>query len=78
MLKLDFSAAGAFDGAIAGFTGYDKIDLAEIAGARATVACAASGVGTGATLTVSDGTHTAGLALLGQYAAAGHFANGGR
>jgi hypothetical protein len=56
MLKLDLSAAGAFDGTIAG--------------ARATVAYAANGVGTGGTLTVSDGTHTASLALLGQYAAA--------
>jgi hypothetical protein len=74
MLRLDLSAAGAFDGTIAGFTGYDKIDLADIAGARATVAYAANGVGTGGTLTVSDGTHTASLALLGQYAAAGHFA----
>jgi len=74
MLKLDLSAAAAFDGTIAGFTGYDKIDLADIAGPRATVAYAANGAGTGGTLTVSDGTHTASLARLGQYAAAGDFA----
>jgi len=30
-----------------------------------------NGNGTGGTLAVSDGTHTASLALLGQYAAAG-------
>jgi len=80
MLRLDQS--GAFTGTIAGFDAGDGLDLADIAcGANETLGFAANPNGSGGTLTVSDGTHTASLALLGQYAAAGFTtavdANGG-
>jgi hypothetical protein len=70
-LKLD--QAGAFTGRVAGFTGRDAIDLADIVGDQATVGYAADGTGAGGTLILSDHTHTASLALLGQYAAAADF-----
>jgi len=69
-LKLDQSAA--FTGTVAGFAAGDFFDLADIGfGAGTTLSYAADASGTSGTLTVSDGTHTANLALLGQYAAAG-------
>jgi Tryptophan-rich Synechocystis species C-terminal domain len=67
-LTIDHSAS--FSGTIAGqlATG-DKIDLADItAGANATIAY--SGNNSPGTLTVSDGTHTASMALLGNYSLA--------
>ena len=67
-LKLDQS--GGFTGTVAGFTGYDAIDLADIVGDQATVGYMANADGMGGMLTLSDGTHSASLALLGQYAAA--------
>ena len=68
-LKLD--QAGGFSGTVAGFTGYDAIDLADLVDGQAmTLGYAANADGTGGTLTLSDGTHIASLALLGQYAAA--------
>jgi trimeric autotransporter adhesin len=71
-LKLDQS--GAFTGTVGGFTGYAAIDLADIVDANATLGYAANANGTGGVLTLSDGAHTASLALLGQYAAAADFA----
>ena len=69
-LKLDQSAA--FTGSVAGFAAGDAIDLADIAfGATTTLGYAANAGGSGGVLQVSDGTHTANLALLGQYTAAG-------
>jgi len=69
-LRLDQSAA--FTGTIAGLGGGNALDLGDIAaGANATLGFAANASGSGGTLTVSDGAHTASLALLGQYAAAG-------
>jgi hypothetical protein len=68
--RLDQSQA--FSGTVTGFGAGDAIDLKDIGfGASTTLAYAANAAGTGGTLTVSDGTHTASLALLGQYAAAG-------
>jgi large repetitive protein len=70
LLKLDQS--GSFTGTVSGLTAGDGLDLTDISfGAGATLGYAAIGVGTGGTLTVSDGMHTTSLALLGQYAAAG-------
>ena len=63
-LKLDASAA--FTGVISGFSNLDHLDLADIA-STATVSYAASADGSGGVLTVSDGTHSANLALVGQY-----------
>jgi hypothetical protein len=67
-LKLDSSAA--FTGVISGFGESDHIDLADIAGG-ATASYLANAAGSGGVLTVSDGTHTANLALSGQYDPAG-------
>jgi hypothetical protein len=69
-LKLDQSAS--FAGAISGFGAGDRIDIADIAfDSQTTLAFSESSTGTGGTLTVSDGTHSAELTLMGQYAAAG-------
>jgi hypothetical protein len=64
-LKIDNSAS--FGGTIAGqLASGDVIDLADVtAGANATIAY--SGNKSPGTLTVSDGTHTANIALLGNY-----------
>jgi hypothetical protein len=52
----------------------DGIDLPDIAfGAQTTLAYSENAVGTGCTLTVSDGRHAASIALLGNYIA-GSFA----
>ena len=68
-LKLD--ASSLFTGEVTGFTGQDQLDLADIAfGSNTTLGYAANNNNTGGTLTVSDGTHTANIALLGQYMAA--------
>jgi ELWxxDGT repeat protein len=67
-LQLDHSAS--FNGEIIGFTGTDKIDLRDIAyGAGTTLGYSANPDNSGGILTVSDGTTTAALALLGQYSA---------
>jgi large repetitive protein len=69
LLALDRSLD--FKGSIAEFGGLDSIDLGDIAfGAGSTLGYAADGTGAGGTLSVGDGTHTAGIALLGQYIAA--------
>ncbi len=69
-LKLD--DGDAFTGAISGFDGNDQLDLADIDfGLIATMTYAANQDGTGGTLTVSDGTDTANITLLGQYTADG-------
>src|SRR5207248_3897458 len=68
-LRLD--ASGSFSGTVAGFAMGDAMDLCDLVfGSNETVAYQANAAGTGGTLTVSDGAHTATLALLGQYAAA--------
>ena len=68
-LKIDHAAD--FSGAVAGFDGNDVLDLADLAfGSNTTLGYAANSNNTGGTLTVSDGTHTANIALLGQYTAA--------
>jgi len=61
--------APAFHGSITGFRGHDRIDLADIAfGADTTLAYTSTGHRVG-TLTVSDGTNTANITLLGHYMA---------
>jgi choice-of-anchor A domain-containing protein len=67
-LELDNSAL--FTGHIAGFGGQDGIDLADIGfGTQTTLAYLQNQTNTSGVLTVSDGAHTANLALLGQYMA---------
>ena len=68
ILKLDDSLH--FNGKIAGFALPDQLDLADIAfGANTTLGFSEAGNNTSGTLTVSDGTHTANILLLGQYVA---------
>ena len=68
--SLILDASSQFTGTIAGLNSsepFNKIDLADIAfGSNTTVAYLASSADTG-TLTVSDGTNTANIAILGQY-----------
>jgi hypothetical protein len=69
-LKLDQSSS--FTGSVSGFAAGDTLDLADIAfGANTTLGYSANADGTGGTLSVSDGTHSASIALFGQYSAAG-------
>jgi hypothetical protein len=57
---------------VSGLAGGDQLDLADIGfGANVSLGYSANDSGTGGTLTVSDGAHTASIALLGQFAAAG-------
>ena len=65
-LKLDNSAS--FTGTVAGLTAQDKIDFADISSATVQQPTF-SGNASGGTLTVTDGTHTANVALLGNYLA---------
>jgi hypothetical protein len=65
-LKLDTSAS--FTGTVAGLTGQDTIDFADINFANAQQP-SFSGNASGGMLSVTDGTHTANIALLGNYIA---------
>ena len=63
-LKLDASLA--FTGEISGLAGSDAIDLADVSyGVQTQVTFL--GNATGGTLTISDGVHTANIALQGDY-----------
>ncbi|WP_246159109.1 calcium-binding protein [Reyranella soli] len=67
---LKINHAADFHGTVAGFDGNDVLDLADLAfGGSTTLGYAGNSSGTGGTLTASDGTHMATIALLGQYAA---------
>jgi hypothetical protein len=69
---LEIDDSQDFTGQIAAFGSGDQLRLTDIAfGSQTSLAFTADATGTGGTLTVTDGTHTASLALLGQYAAAG-------
>jgi hypothetical protein len=66
ILKLD--ASSSCTGTVAGMSGQDTIDFADIN--PTTVGQPSySGTSSGGTLTVTDGTHTANIALLGNYLA---------
>jgi Tryptophan-rich Synechocystis species C-terminal domain len=66
ILQLDRSAS--FSGTVAGMTGQDTLDLRDIS--FATIQSPTYlGTSTGGTLSVSDGTHNAEIALLGNYLA---------
>ena len=61
-----------FSGIVSGFNADDHMDLVDVAfGAGTSVSYAANQEGTGGTLSVTDGVHTANVALLGQYSADG-------
>jgi hypothetical protein len=65
-LKLDNSAS--FAGTVAGMTGHDTIDFADI-GPNNVQQPSYSGTPESGTLTVTDGLHSANIALLGNYLA---------
>jgi hypothetical protein len=68
MLLLD--AGNTFSGTVAGFGEPDYIDFGGIAfTSGTTISFTEAANNTSGTLVVSDGTHTAQLTLLGQYAA---------
>src|SRR5665647_2515661 len=65
-VKLD--ASSTFSGSITGLNLDDVLDLGNVLFSdQTTVNYSANLNGTGGTLTVSDGTHTSNVALLGQY-----------
>jgi len=65
-LKLDHPAD--FSGILTGFDIDDVLDLSGILGANATLSYAENAQGTGGTLSVTDGAHTANIAFSGQHA----------
>jgi hypothetical protein len=74
LLRLD--AATAFSGSVGGLSSDDRIDLGDVAFGGNSVVYQANDLGTGGTLSIGDGTHTAHIALDGQYVAAGLQADG--
>jgi hypothetical protein len=72
-LELDNSSS--FSGTVAGMSGQDKIDFADINFATVKTPTY-SGDRSGGTLTLTDGTHTANIALLGNYLASTFVASG--
>jgi hypothetical protein len=69
--SLQLDASQSFTGTVTGFGGQDQIDLADIAfGTETTLGFGVAYDNSHGTLSVSDGTHTANIALLGQYTAA--------
>ncbi|MCP3401461.1 hypothetical protein [Bradyrhizobium sp. CCGB20] len=69
--RLVLNQSSAFSGTVAGWQDGVELDLGDIAfGETTSLAYAANAGNTGGTLTITDGTHTASLQLLGQYNAA--------
>jgi hypothetical protein len=69
---LKLGDADAFAGVISGFDGNDQLDLSDIDfGAELTLTYVANQEGSGGTLTVSDGTDTASIDLVGLYSTEG-------
>jgi hypothetical protein len=61
-----------FSGVVSGFNADDQLDLRDIAfGANTSVSYTENQDHTGGVLSVTDGSHTANISLLGQYAADG-------
>jgi len=73
---LELDQAEDFTGTVAGFNEGDKLVLGDVEADSGTpITWQANDEGTGGTLTVSDGTNTADIAIDGQYEAAGAEAN---
>ena len=67
---LQLHVSSSLTGQISGFGAQDGIDLADVSfGANTTLGYTPNNSSTGGVLAVSDGTHTANLALLGNYMA---------
>jgi hypothetical protein len=61
-----------FSGIVSGFNEASHLDLADVAfGAGTAMSYVENQAGTGGTLSVTDGVHTANITLLGQYDPAG-------
>jgi VCBS repeat-containing protein len=58
-----------FNGTISGFTGSDTIDLADVSSATASLNYSENAAGGGGTLTISDGSQSLELSLVGAYSA---------
>src|SRR5205814_5768374 len=58
-----------FNGTISGFTGSDAIDLADVSSATASLSYSENAAGSGGTLTISDGSHSLELSLVGAHSA---------
>jgi len=58
-----------FNGTISGFTGSDTIDLTDLSSATASLSYSENAAGGGGTLTISDGSHSLELSLVGAYSA---------
>ena len=71
-LKLDNSAT--FAGTVAGMSGHDTIDFADIDPTKVQ-SPSYSGDASGGTLTVTDGSHSANIALIGSYLASAFVAS---
>lgn len=67
-LTLNYSVN--FSGVVSGFDGNDIFDLADIAAGSGTLSYASNAQDIGSILTVTNGTHTANVKLVGQYSAA--------
>jgi hypothetical protein len=68
---VEFVEPTIFGGTVQNFAAQDRIDLPTIAfGAQTTLAYSTNSGGTGGVLTVTDGSHAAAIALLGNYMAA--------
>ena len=79
-VKFDFSSIGTlkldhaadFTGTVTGLTGNTQLDLHDVVfGSATTESYTANQTGNGGTLSVSDGVHTANIALEGQFSEAG-------
>ncbi len=71
-LKLDDSSS--FSGTVMGMSGQDTIDFADIDPTKVQIP-SYTGTATGGTLTVTDGSHSANIALLGNYLASSFVAS---
>jgi hypothetical protein len=69
-LKLDHSLTAPFTGSVSGLTSKDTIDLADLTWVKGHMTAGFSGNTSGGTLTVSNGTNSVALKLLGDYTTA--------
>ena len=64
---LVLESPSTFTGAVSGFASGDFIDLTDVNSSKASLTYKANSADTGGTLTVTDGTHTAHITLVGIY-----------
>jgi len=69
-LKIDHSLTAPFTGYLSGLTTKNSVDLVDLAWTRQSMTATYSGTASGGTLTVSNGTNSVKLNLLGDYSTA--------